>query len=85
MHFLCLSRRMRRQHESGEDCYEVEAILAERTEKKTRRRQVLVKWAGLDLLSATWEPLGNMPQLVIDEFRGMQRAMADALSEADTE
>ena len=69
----------------GEDCYEVEAILAERTEKKTRRRQVLVKWAGLDLLSATWEPLGNMPQLVIDEFRGMQRAMADALSEADTE
>ena len=46
----------------------VQAILAERTEKKTRRRQVLVKWAGSDLMSATWEPLGNMSQLVLDEL-----------------
>ena len=68
----------------GEDCYEVEAVLAERTHKKSRQRQVLIKWAGLDLLSATWEPIGNIPQCVIDEFRGMQQTMEE-LSEADTE
>ena len=36
---------------NGEDLYEVEAVLAERVFR--RKRQVLVKWTGVDLLSAT--------------------------------
>ena len=31
----------------GEDCNEVEAVLAGRTQKKTRKRQVLVKLTGI--------------------------------------
>ena len=34
--------------------------MAERTQKKTRKRLVSVVWAGLDLPSATWEPIGSM-------------------------
>jgi hypothetical protein len=56
----------------GEDLYEVEAVLAERVFR--RKRQVLVKWTGVDLLSATWEPIENIPQACIDEFRGLQVA-----------
>ncbi len=51
----------------------MEAVLAERTQKKTRKRQVLVKWTGLDLLSATWDPMGNILQWALDEFRGLQK------------
>jgi hypothetical protein len=35
-------------------------MLAERTQKNTRKRLVSVVWAGLDLPSATWEPIGSM-------------------------
>ena len=35
--------------------FEVEEVLAERMHR--RKRQVLVKWAGFDALSATWEPI----------------------------
>ena len=48
----------------------MEAVLAERTQKKTRK---LVKWTGLDLLSATWDPMGNILQWALDEFRGLQK------------
>ena len=54
----------------GHDSYEVEEILAERVHK--RKRQVLVKWTGFNLLEATWEPLGNMPEGIIAEWREMQ-------------
>jgi len=50
----------------GEDLYEVEAVIAERTLKN--KRQVLVKWKGTDLLSATWEPIENIPQICWDDF-----------------
>ena len=59
----------------GEDLYEVEAVIAERTVKN--KRQVLVKWTGVDLLSATWEPIENIPQICLDEFRGLQAAASD--------
>jgi len=36
----------------GEECFEVAEVLAERVHH--RKRQLLVKWAGFDLLSATW-------------------------------
>ena len=39
--------------------------------------KVLVKWTGLDLLSATWEPMGNIPQWALDEFRGLQKDDGD--------
>ena len=54
----------------GHDAYEVEEILAERVHK--RKRQVLVKWTGFNLIEATWEPLGNMPTAVIQAWRDMQ-------------
>ncbi len=56
----------------GEDLYEVEAVLAERVSRN--KRQVLIKWTGVDLLSATWEPIENIPQACLDEFRGLQAA-----------
>ena len=52
----------------GEDLYEVEAVLAERVSRN--KRQVLIKWTGVDLLSATWEPIENIPQACLDEFKG---------------
>ena len=58
------------------DLYEVEAVLAEHTLKN--KRQVLVKWTGVDLLSARWEPIENIPQICLDEFRGLQAAASDA-------
>jgi hypothetical protein len=30
--------------------------------------------SGVDLLSETWEPIENIPQECIDEFRGLQAA-----------
>ena len=53
----------------GEERFEVEEILAERMHH--RKRQVLVKWAGFDLLSATWEPIQNIPMMFIERFRGV--------------
>ena len=35
---------------------------------------MLIKWTGVDLLSATWEPIENIPQACLDEFRGLQAA-----------
>jgi len=51
----------------GEERFEVEEVLAERMQH--RKRQVLVKWAGFDLLSATWEPILNIPLVFIERFR----------------
>ena len=67
----------------GEDLYEVEAVLAERVFR--RKRQVLVKWTGVDLLSATWEPIENIPQACIDEFRGLQVANEGEEMEIDVD
>ena len=50
----------------------MEAVLAERVSRN--KRQVLIKWTGVDLLSATWEPIENIPQACLDEFRGLQAA-----------
>ena len=37
-----------------------------------RRKQVLVKWRGVDLLSPSWEPIENIPQMFLDDFYGLQ-------------
>ena len=52
-----------------EERFEVEEILAERTHH--HKRQVLVKWAGFGLLSATWEPSQNIQMIFVDRFRGV--------------
>ena len=55
----------------GQECNEVDAILAEQVYR--RQRQVLVKWAGYDILNASWEPRANMPQAILNEWEAMQR------------
>ena len=51
----------------GADHWEVECVLAEQT--KDRRRFVLVKWLGFDIASATWEPIANIPEQFIRQYR----------------
>jgi len=62
----------------------VESVLAERTKKQTRKRQVLVKWARLDLLSATRDPMENMSQWTPDDFRGLQAEAEEKQTDSDT-
>ena len=54
----------------GAECFEVEEVLSERDHQ--RRRQVLVKWTGVDIINSTWEPIGNIPSEFVDRFRGRQ-------------
>ena len=54
----------------GAECFEVEEVLAERDHQ--RRRPVLVKWTGVDIINSTWEPIGNIPSEFVDRFRGRQ-------------
>ena len=54
----------------GAECFEVEEVLAERDHQ--RRRPVLVKWTGVDIINSTWEPIGNIPSEFVDWFRGRQ-------------
>jgi len=71
---------------NGHEAYEVEEIVAER-HVRGRKPQVLVKWQGFDVLDATWEPLANMPVLVVEAWRAMlqqqDRRMEDAEEEDD--
>ena len=57
---------------NGHEAYEVDEILAERS-SRGKKYQVLVKWVGFDVLDATWEPLANMPPLVVQGWRNLQR------------
>ena len=59
----------------GAECFEVEEVLAERHHRN--KRQVLVKWTGLDIMDATWEPVANIPQMFVDRFRGLQAEHED--------
>ena len=59
----------------GHEAYEVEEILAERT-SRAKKPQVLVKWVGFDVLDATWEPLANMPPLVVKGWRTLQQKLS---------
>ena len=56
----------------GADHWEVEAVLAEQT--KGRKRYVLVKWCGFDITSATWEPLENIPEQFIQQYRELSQS-----------
>lgn len=59
----------------GEEHFEVKEILAEREHR--RKRQVLVKWQGYDVLSATWEPIQNIPIIFVERFHGLLNEYAE--------
>ena len=51
-------------------------ILAERVQKCKRKkalRQVLVKWTGFHVVDATWEPIANMPDAVVQQWQQLQQ------------
>ena len=63
-------------HSQGRELWEVEEILAERVQKCKRKkalRQVLVKWTGFHVVDATWEPIANMPDAVVQQWRQLQQ------------
>jgi len=64
--------------EDGYSKWEVEAVLATRVVKKTRRKEALILWQGFGIESASWEPIANLPKLVLDEYQAMQ-GQAEAL------
>jgi hypothetical protein len=66
--------------EDGYSKWEVEAVLATRVVKKTRRKEALILWQGFGIESASWEPIANLPKLVLDEYQAMQ-VQAEALFE----
>ena len=68
----------------GHEAYEVEEILAERT-SRAKKPQVLVKWVGFDVLDATWEPLANMPPLVVKGWRTLQQKLSAQDCDSDDE
>ena len=68
----------------GHEAYEVEEILAERT-SRAKKPQVLVKWVGFDVLDATWEPLANMPPLVVKGWRMLQQKLSAQDCDSDDE
>ena len=39
-----------------------------------------IKWAGYDILNASWEPQANMPQVVLNEWEAIQKDAALSLS-----
>ena len=63
-------------HSQGRELWEVEEILAERVQKCKRKkalRQVLVKWTGFHVVDATWEPIANMPDAVVQQWQQLQQ------------
>ena len=38
------------------------------------------KWAGYDILNASWEPQANMPQVVLNEWEAIQKDAALSLT-----
>ena len=64
-----------------EDLCEVEAVLTGRIPRS--KRQVLVKWTGVDLLSATWKPIENIPQACLDGVCSVQAAEGEGATYAE--
>jgi len=63
------TKPVKQEPEEGE-LYSVEKILKQRYNKKTRRKEWLVKWQGFGMKEATWEPQQNLrANVTFDEFR----------------
>ena len=67
----------------GYDLWEIQALLAMRTDKKTKRNQVLVLWQGFGVESVTWEPVANLPKSVLDEYYALQKQVATMFADLD--
>ena len=67
----------------GYDMWEIQALLAMRTDKKSRCKQALVLWQGFGVESASWEPVANLPKSVLNEYYDLQKQVADLFEERD--
>jgi len=58
----------------SEETYNVEAILAERYNRRQRRKEWKVKWEGWGMKDCTWEPIENLEtNLVWLEWKATKR------------
>ena len=67
----------------GYDLWEIQALLAMRSDKKTKRKQVLVLWQGFGVESASWESVANLPKAVLQEYYVSQQQAAAMFAEQD--
>jgi len=67
----------------GYDMWEIQALLAMRTDKKSRCKQALVLWQGFGVESASWEPVANLPKSVLNEYYALQTQAAALFEERD--
>jgi hypothetical protein len=67
----------------GYDMWEIQALLAMRTDKKSRCKQALVLWQGFGVESASWEPVANLPKSVLSEYYALQKQAAALFEERD--
>ena len=67
----------------GYDLWEIQTLLAMRTDKKSRCKQALVLWKGFGVESASWEPVANLPKAVLDAYYTLQQQAAALFNELD--
>ena len=57
-------------HNNNQDnIWYIDAILAERFNYKTKRKEFLIKWSGYSNTDNTWEPESNIPDNIIKDFK----------------
>jgi hypothetical protein len=63
--------------------WEIQSLLAMRTDKKSRCKQALVLWQGFGVESTSWEPVANLPKSVLNEYYDLQKQAAALFEEWD--
>ena len=69
----------------GYDMWEIQALLAMRTDKRTRCKQSLVLCQGFGVESVSWEPVSNLPKDVLNDYYTLQQQAAAMFEEQDDE
>ena len=69
----------------GYDMWEIQALLAMRTDKRTRYKQALVLWLwqGFGVESTTWESVENLPKSVLNDYYVLQQQAVVMFAEQD--
>jgi hypothetical protein len=67
----------------GYDMWEIQALLAMRTDKKSRCKQALVLCQGFGVESVSWEPVANLPKSVLNEYYALQKQAVALFEERD--
>ena len=67
----------------GYDLWEIQALLAMRSDKKTKRKQDLVLWEWFGVESASWEPVANLSKAVLQEYYVSQQQAASMFAKQD--